>query len=56
MYGLGLMGPTVPAHVVLAQGRVQTGIEARLLCRVRVRVGVRVRIRVRVVGVRVGVG
>ena len=34
----GLVGLTIPAHVVLAQGRVQTGIKARLLFRVEVRV------------------
>ena len=33
----GLVGLSVPAHVVLAQGRVQTGIKARLLVRVGVR-------------------
>ena len=41
------MGLAVPARVVLAQGRVQTGIKARLLFRARVRASVRVSARVR---------
>ena len=42
------MGLAVPARVVLAQGRVQTGIKARLLFRVKVRVRVSARVRVSV--------
>ena len=51
------MGLAVPARVVLAQGRVQTGIKARLLVRVGVRVSVRVSVSVMVmVSVRVQTG
>ena len=39
---LGEVGLAIPPHVVRAQGRVQTGVQARLLFRVRVDVTIKV--------------